>query len=170
MIRDVKILKVHLNRHAGWNTYVVYTVQVIWVIAWIPRTCQCVVYYCAAICKTRGIFWQFNLFLLLTLGINGAISVTFFRSPLLAPRQHIAKFALDSHDEADCSPISTTLSSLLCNYYFVTIASQKGDSFGFHNNNKPTVAKLKVKRNSTCKFKVNWNFLVSLFVFLMKAV
>jgi len=100
MIRHVKILKVHLNRHACWNTYVVYTVQVIWIIAWIPRTCQCVVYHCAAICKTRGRFWQFNLFLLLTLGINGAISVTFFR-PLLASRLCIAKIALDSHDEAD---------------------------------------------------------------------
>jgi len=123
-------LKVHLNRHAGWNTYVVYTIQVIWVIAWIPRTCQCVVYHCAAICKIRGRFWQFNLSLLLTLGINGTISVTFFRL-LLAPQQHIAKFASDSHDEADCSPISTTLASLLCNYNFVTITSQKAILLAF---------------------------------------
>ena len=54
MIRDVKILEVHLNRHAGWNTYIVNTVQVIWVIVWIPRTCQCVVYHSAAFYKTKG--------------------------------------------------------------------------------------------------------------------
>ena len=52
-VLQVKVFKGNYQGCAFWNWNPISTVHIMWVVVWIPRTCQRIVYHCTTFCKKK---------------------------------------------------------------------------------------------------------------------
>lgn len=55
MMLEVNVVKVNCHSRAAWNRDHIMAVHIIRVVAWISRTCQCIVRYGTALCEIKYI-------------------------------------------------------------------------------------------------------------------